>query len=65
MLPAFAQVPVVYLGLIGSLIAGIATGVGALPILFLSKVTPKLQGGLMGFGAGVMLAATSFSFDDA
>ncbi|MBD2097472.1 ZIP family metal transporter [Trichocoleus sp. FACHB-591] len=61
MLHSFAQLPVFYLGLLGSLLAGLATGVGALPILFLSKVTQKFQGALMGFGAGVMLAATSFS----
>lgn len=51
----------VYLGLLGSLVAGLAAGFGALPILFLGKITNRLQGILLGFGAGVMLAATSFS----
>lgn len=50
-----------YLGLLGSLVAGFGTGLGALPILFLRNVSQATQGILLGFGAGVMLAATSFS----
>lgn len=50
-----------YLGLIGSTIAGLFTGIGALPVLFIRRVTDHTQGILLGFGAGVMLAATSFS----
>jgi zinc transporter, ZIP family len=53
--------PTVYLGLIGSAIAGLGTGLGALPILFIRRITQHTQGALMGFGAGVMLAATAFS----
>lgn len=49
------------LGLAGSLAAGLATGVGALPIFFIKRISSELQGVLLGFGAGVMLAATSFS----
>lgn len=52
---------VTLLGLGGSLAAGLATGVGALPIFFIKEITPQIQGALLGFGAGVMLAATSFS----
>jgi ZIP family zinc transporter len=51
----------VYLGLIGSTIAGLCTGVGALPIFFLRRVTDNAQGVMLGFGAGVMLAASAFS----
>lgn len=57
---AFIPIPI-YLGIIGSLLAGLATGVGGLPILFISEVSERVQGILLGFGAGVMLAATSFS----
>jgi ZIP family zinc transporter len=57
----FSELPIVYLGLLGSLVAGLATGIGALPILFVRHVTANTQGIMMGFGAGVMLAATSFS----
>jgi zinc transporter, ZIP family len=50
-----------YTGLVGSAVAGLATGVGALPVLFVKRITQNTQGVLLGFGAGVMLAATSFS----
>lgn len=53
--------PTVYLGLIGSTIAGLGTGLGALPIFFIKRITQNTQGILLGFGAGVMLAATAFS----
>ena len=51
----------IYLGTIASLGAGLATAVGALPILFTDKLSQKWQGILLGVGAGVMLAATAFS----
>ena len=50
-----------YLGFVASLIAGMGTAVGALPILFTTKLTKKWQGILLGLGGGVMLAATTFS----
>lgn len=56
-----ADVSNLYLGLLGSTLAGLATGVGALPVLFIRQITPNTQGVMLGFGAGVMLAATSFS----
>jgi ZIP family zinc transporter len=49
------------LGIVASALAGLATGIGALPILFLNKVSDKLVNTLLGGAAGVMLAATSFS----
>lgn len=61
MIEILQQIPVIYLGLFGSLMAGLSTGLGALPIFFLGKISPRVQGILLGFGAGVMLAATSFS----
>lgn len=51
----------VTLGIIASLIAGLATGVGALPVLFTQKFSQRFQGILLGMGGGVMLAATAFS----
>lgn len=53
--------PTVYLGLIGSTLAGLGTGLGALPILIVKRITQNTQGIMLGFGAGVMLAATAFS----
>ncbi|MGF1495142.1 MAG: ZIP family metal transporter [Microcoleaceae cyanobacterium] len=61
MLDLFQSLSPLYLGLIGSLVAGLGTGLGALPILFVQQITERVQGALLGFGAGVMLAATSFS----
>ncbi|MEB3358986.1 MAG: ZIP family metal transporter [Synechococcales bacterium] len=49
------------IGLLASLLAGLGTGVGALPIFFLRDLSDRIQGILLGFGGGVMLAATSFS----
>ncbi len=51
----------IYLGFIASLLAGMGTALGALPILFTSKLEKKWQGILLGLGGGVMLAATTFS----
>lgn len=51
----------IVLGLTASLLAGLATGVGALPVLLPINLTPRLQGIMLGFGGGVMLAATAFS----
>ena len=48
-------------GLFASLLAGLATGVGALPALFFNKVSDRLMSALLGGAAGIMLAATSFS----
>ena len=48
-------------GLLASFLAGLATGVGALPALFFKSVPDRLMSTLLGGAAGVMLAATSFS----
>ena len=48
-------------GLLASLLAGLATGVGALPAFFFKEVSDRLMSILLGSAAGVMLAATSFS----
>lgn len=42
-------------------IAGLATGIGAIPILFTDNVSHKTLDVLLGFSAGVMLAASAFS----
>ena len=51
----------ILLGSVASLVAGLATGAGALPVLFTTKVSDRLLDIMLGFSAGVMLAATSFS----
>ncbi len=52
---------IIEMGILASTLAGLATGVGALPALFLTKVPDKVMNTLLGGAAGVMLAATSFS----
>lgn len=49
------------IGLLASILAGLATGIGALPAAFLKQVSNNVFNGLLGGAAGVMLAATSFS----
>lgn len=48
-------------GLIASFCAGMATFVGALPALLPVRYTRRAQGMMLGFGGGVMLAASAFS----
>jgi len=52
---------IIWLGSIASLVAGLATGAGAIPVLFTKRISDKLLDVMLGFSAGVMLAATSFS----
>lgn len=52
---------VIWLGSVASLLAGLATGAGALPILLTRKVSDRLLDVMLGFSAGIMLAATFFS----
>ncbi|MBY9000254.1 MAG: ZIP family metal transporter [Candidatus Heimdallarchaeota archaeon] len=48
-------------GTIASLAAGFATALGALPVFFLKDISEKALDILLGFAAGVMLAASAFS----
>jgi len=52
---------IAWLGSIASLAAGLATGAGAIPVLFTRRISDRLLDVMLGFSAGVMLAATSFS----
>lgn len=52
---------IVWIGAAASLIAGLATGAGPLPVSFTRKVSDRLLDVMLGFSAGVMLAATFFS----
>lgn len=47
--------------LLGGMLAAAATSLGAVPALMTRQITQRVNDTLMGFGAGVMLAATSFS----
>jgi len=48
-------------GIIGSLLAGLATAIGGIPVLFSKVYSRKTLDTMLGFSAGVMLVATAFS----
>jgi ZIP family zinc transporter len=52
---------IVVIGFLASILAGLATGLGALPVLFFKEISSNLLNGMLGLAAGVMLAATSFA----
>jgi len=52
---------IVVIGFLASILAGLATGAGALPALFFTEISKNLFNSLLGAAAGVMLAATAFS----
>jgi len=56
-----ADVSIVWLGSMASLLAGLGTGVGALGIFLVRKLPGSLEDGLLSAAAGVMLAASFFS----
>lgn len=53
--------PIIAAGALASILAGLATGIGALPALFFKKVSQRALYTMLGGAAGVMLAATAFS----
>ncbi|MCD2451229.1 ZIP family metal transporter [Methylicorpusculum oleiharenae] len=52
---------IVVIGFLASILAGLATGVGAIPALFFTNISRNLFNSMLGAAAGVMLAATAFS----
>ena len=52
---------VIWMGSLASLVAGLFTGIGSLGVFFFSKLSYKLEDGLLSFAAGIMLAASIFS----
>lgn len=61
MVQYLSQFNLIWLGIIASMAAGLATGIGSIPIFFTKNISRKLLDALLGAAAGVMLAATSFS----
>ena len=57
----FAELGTVWWGLLGGLVAGLATTVGALPVLLGRGMTQRTSDTMLGFAAGVMLSASYFS----
>ncbi|EOC99896.1 ZIP family metal transporter [Caldisalinibacter kiritimatiensis] len=48
-------------GIIASIIVGLCTGIGSLPLLLFKKVPIGVKDGLLGFAGGVMVFASSFN----
>ena len=57
----FAAHPMALTGLQASLLAGLATGLGAIPVLFLRRPQERLMAPMLGLAGGMMLAASLFS----
>ncbi len=55
------DLPVLWAGTLGSLVAGLATGLGALLVFAVRGLSGRTRDVLLGFAAGIMLAATFFS----
>lgn len=53
--------PMAAKGLEASLFAGLATGLGAIPVLFLRRPSERLMAPMLGLAGGMMLAASLFS----
>jgi ZIP family zinc transporter len=53
--------PRVVQALWGGLFAAAATALGTLPVLFQQRISDRARDAMLGFGAGVMLAASAFS----
>lgn len=47
--------------MIGSIISALSTGLGAIPILFMTKVTHRLRDILLAYAAGIMTSASMYS----
>lgn len=53
--------PKIAAALVAGLMAAAATALGTLPVVFSQRLSQRVNDTLLGFGAGVMLAATAFS----
>ena len=61
MMPIAAETTPLVAALIGGSVAAAATALGTLPVLFTRGIGQRAQDAMLGFGAGVMLAASAFS----
>lgn len=58
---AVSHMPLLGAALAATVITALATGAGALPVLFAGRISARAQNTMLGFAAGVMLAASVFS----
>lgn len=60
-LPFWTKNPHLIEALLGGSLAALGTALGTLPVIVAHRLKPQIMDGMIGFGAGVMLAATAFS----
>jgi ZIP family zinc transporter len=58
---AFSGNPAIGPALLATALTAAATGLGALPVLAVREISGRARDAMLGFGAGVMLAAAAFS----
>lgn len=58
---ALSRVPAWQPALTATLFTALATGAGALPVLFVDRMSARNESAMLGFSGGVMLAAAAFS----
>ena len=58
---AVAHAPALEAALLAAAFTALATGAGALPVLFVGRTSLRGQSVMLGFSAGIMLAAAAFS----
>jgi len=51
-------VEIILYGTLASLLAGMATSLGGLPVFFFKKINHKAYSAMLGVSGGIMLAAT-------
>jgi zinc transporter, ZIP family len=54
-------IPLLAAALLATTVTAVVTGVGALPVLFTRSISARAQSTMLGFAAGIMLAASFFS----
>ena len=59
MIEYLSQFKLIWLSIMASLCAGLATGIGSIPIFFTRKISKKLLALLLGAAAGAMLFVIS------
>ncbi len=60
LIDAPARWPIVGVAFVASLVAGLGTALGALPVFVLRRLSPRIEDALLGFAAGIMLVASLF-----
>jgi ZIP family zinc transporter len=55
------MIELIQLGVLASLVAGLATSLGTIPVFFFKEISHRTLDAMLGLSAGIMIAATAFS----